>query len=72
MLVANLDSSDYLGRIAIGRIFNGRVKIGDTVAVCKLNGSILPTKVTKLCAFDGLKRVDITDGRRRHRLPGGD
>ena len=36
LLVANLDSSDYLGRIAIGRIFNGRVKIGDTVAVCKL------------------------------------
>jgi len=61
LLVANLDSSDYLGRIAIGRIFNGRVKIGDTVAVCKLNGSILPTKVTKLYAFDGLKRVDITD-----------
>ena len=33
ILVANLDSSDYLGRIAIGRIFNGRVKIGDPVAV---------------------------------------
>src|SRR6188472_2775619 len=37
MLVANLDSSDYLGRIAIGRVFNGRVKIGDAVAVCKLD-----------------------------------
>ncbi|HEY3042824.1 MAG TPA: translational GTPase TypA, partial [Vicinamibacterales bacterium] len=61
LLVANLDSSDYLGRIAIGRIFNGRVKIGDAVAVCKLDGTVLPTKVTKLFAFDGLKRVDITD-----------
>jgi GTP-binding protein len=59
LLVANLDSSDYLGRIAIGRIFNGRVKIGDTVAVCKLDGTALPTKVTKLYAFEGLKRVDI-------------
>jgi GTP-binding protein len=59
LLVANLDSSDYLGRIAIGRIFNGRVKIGDTVAVCKLDGTVLPTKVTKLYAFEGLKRVDI-------------
>ena len=38
MLVANLDSSDYLGRIAIGRIFNGRVRVGDQVAVCKLDG----------------------------------
>jgi len=61
LLVANLDSSDYLGRIAIGRIFNGRVKIGDAVAVCKLDGTVLPTKVTKLFAFDGLKRVDITE-----------
>ena len=34
ILVANLDSSDYLGRIAVGRIFNGTVKIGDEVAIC--------------------------------------
>src|SRR5450759_1924852 len=37
LLGANLDASDYLGRIAIGRIFNGRVKIGDQVVVCKLD-----------------------------------
>jgi GTP-binding protein len=61
MLVANLDSSDYLGRIAIGRIFNGRVKIGDPVAVCKLDGRVQPTKVTKLFAFEGLRRIDITE-----------
>ncbi len=59
LLVANLDSSDYVGRIAIGRVFNGRVAIGDPVAVCKLDGSLHETKVTKLYAFDGLKRVDI-------------
>ncbi len=59
ILVANLDSSDYLGRIAVGRIFNGTVKIGDPVTVCKLDGSFHDTKVTKLLAFDGLKRVDI-------------
>jgi GTP-binding protein len=61
MLVANLDSSDYLGRIAIGRIFNGRVKVGDPIAVCKLDGRVQETKVTKLYAFEGLKRVDISD-----------
>jgi GTP-binding protein len=61
MLVANLDSSDYLGRIAIGRVFNGRVKIGDQVAVAKLDGRLQPTKVTKLFAFEGLKRVDIDE-----------
>src|SRR3954464_2498478 len=60
ILVANLDSSDCLGRIAIGRIFNGAVKVGDPVTVCKLNGEFHDTKITKLFAFDGLKRVDIT------------
>ena len=59
MLVANLDASDYLGRIAVGRLFNGRVKIGDPIAVCKLDGRTEPTRVTKLFAFDGLRRVDI-------------
>ena len=59
LLVANLDSSDYVGRIAIGRIFNGRVKIGDSVFVCKLDKTLQATKVTKLYAFDGLKRIDI-------------
>ena len=61
LLVANLDSSDYLGRIAIGRIFNGRVKIGDLVVVCKLDAKVQETKVTKLFAFEGLKRVDIQE-----------
>src|SRR6202790_727403 len=61
LLVANLDSSDYLGRIAIGRIFNGRVHIGDAVAVVKLDTAVQHTKVTKLYAFDGLKRVDIVE-----------
>ena len=59
LLVANLDASDYLGQIAIGRIFNGRVKVGDPVAVCKLNDAVQETRVTKLFAFDGLKRVEI-------------
>src|SRR5471030_449016 len=63
LLVANLDASDYVGRIAIGRIFNGRVRIGDAVAVVKLDTAVQHTKVTKLYAFDGLKRVEATEAR---------
>jgi GTP-binding protein len=59
MLVANLDASDYLGRIAIGRIFNGTVRLNDPVAVLKHDGGVQHTKVTKLYAFDGLKRVEV-------------
>ncbi len=61
MLVANLDSSDYLGRIAIGRIFNGRVRLNDPVVVLKLDGRQDETRVTKLYAFEGLKRVEIEE-----------
>ena len=59
LLVTNLAASDYLGRIAIGRIFNGTISVGDQVAVLKLEGLHQDTKITKLFAFEGLKRVDI-------------
>lgn len=65
MLVANLDYSDYLGRLAIGRVFNGTLRHGGEVAICKLDGSVQLTRITKLYSFEGLKRVDETAG-----LPG--
>jgi len=57
LLIANLDYSDYLGRLAIGRVFSGRVRVGDTVAVAKRDGRLETTKVTKLFVFDGLARL---------------
>lgn len=63
MLVANLDYSDYLGRLAIGRVFSGTLHFGDDVAISKLDGSIQKTRITKLYSFEGLKRVDETVGR---------
>ncbi len=58
--VANLDYSDYLGRLAIGRVFQGTLRHGDEVAICHLNGTFQKTKITKLYSFEGLKRVDET------------
>jgi GTP-binding protein len=60
MLVANLDYSDYLGRLAIGRVFNGTLRFGDAVAIAKRDGTLQTTKITKLYSFEGLKRVDET------------
>jgi GTP-binding protein len=65
MLIANLDYSDYLGRLGIGRVFNGTLRFGDQVAIAKRDGSFQTTKITKLYSFEGLKRVDETAG-----LPG--
>jgi len=62
MLVGNLDYSDYLGRLAIGRVFEGTLKYGDEVGIAKLDGSLQKTRITKLYSFEGLKRVDETEG----------
>jgi GTP-binding protein len=63
LLVANLDYSDYLGRLAIGRVFNGTLRSGDNVGIAKLDGAIQKTRITKMYSFEGLKRVDETIGR---------
>jgi GTP-binding protein len=61
ILVANLDYSDYLGRLAIARVFNGTMYTGEDVVIAKLDGSMHKTKITKLFSFAGLKRTDITE-----------
>jgi GTP-binding protein len=63
ILVANLDYSDYLGRMAIARVFNGTLHIGDEVGIVKLDSAVQKTKITKLYSFEGLKRVDENTGR---------
>ncbi len=63
LLVANLDYSEYLGRLAIGRVFSGVLKYGDEVSIAKLDGSYHNTRITKLYSFEGLKRVDETIGQ---------
>ena len=61
ILVTNLDYSDYLGRLAIARVFNGTLHTGDEVAISKRDGSLEKTKITKLFSFAGLKRTDIEE-----------
>ena len=63
ILVANLDYSEYLGRLAIGRVFEGTLRLGDMVGIVKLDGSLQKTKITKLYSFEGLKRVEETEAR---------
>jgi GTP-binding protein len=61
ILVTTLDYNDYVGRIAIGRIFSGKIAVGDTVSVCKLDGSIQKPRITKLFTFDGLKQIPVQE-----------
>ncbi len=59
VLVANLDYSEYVGRLAIGRVFNGKVAIGDQISVCKIDGTLEKTKITQLYTYEGLKQAPI-------------
>lgn len=61
--VALLDYNDYVGRIGIGRVFRGTMKVGQQVALMKLDGSIKPFRVTKIFGFQGLKRVEIEEAK---------
>ena len=60
-LVTNIDYNDYIGRIATGKIFNGKVSAGETVSLIKRDGTISKARVTKLLGYEGLKQVDIAE-----------
>ncbi|MGD0538549.1 MAG: translational GTPase TypA [Verrucomicrobiota bacterium] len=62
MLVANLDYSDYLGRIAFGKIHTGKVRVGDPTVCIHGNGQKTRGKITSLFNFEGLKRIEIEEG----------
>ncbi|HEY4554101.1 MAG TPA: translational GTPase TypA [Bacillaceae bacterium] len=59
--VSLLDYNDYVGRIGIGRIFRGTMKVGQQVALLKLDGSVKQFRVSKLFGFFGLKRIEIDE-----------
>jgi GTP-binding protein len=59
--VTNLDYSEYLGRVAIARVFQGTLKRGQDVGIAKLSGTIQPTKITKLFTFRGLERDEAEE-----------
>ncbi|HLB05620.1 MAG TPA: translational GTPase TypA [Thermodesulfobacteriota bacterium] len=61
MLATTLDYNDFLGRLAIGRVFKGRIKAGSPVSVVRKDGSITKSKITKLFAFEGLTRAEIAE-----------
>ncbi|HMK60146.1 MAG TPA: translational GTPase TypA [Dissulfurispiraceae bacterium] len=61
LLVTNIDYNDYVGRLAIGKIFSGVVKVGSHVAMVARDQKITKTKITSIYTFQGLERVDATE-----------
>ena len=63
ILFSSLDYDDYLGRIGVGRVERGSVKAGQTVSICKQDGTHQNVKIVKLYQFDGLKRVEVESAK---------
>ena len=61
LLITNIDYDDFIGRLAVGRIFSGRIKVGDQVSVIGADGNIIKKKVSSLYKFSGLGRKDVKD-----------
>ena len=61
MLVLNLDYSDYVGRLAIGRIMNGKVRSRQECAIVRLDGTLARAQVSRLYVFEGLERVEVEE-----------
>ena len=60
LLITNLDHSDFLGALAVGRVFSGEVSVGDMIILCKDDKVSRPTKITKMYTFIGVNRIEIT------------
>jgi GTP-binding protein len=60
-LVTNLDYSDYVGRLAVGRVFSGTLRAGETVSVCGKEGAVERVKVALLYGYEGLSRQEIAE-----------
>jgi GTP-binding protein len=61
LLITTLDWDDYVGRLAIGRLFNGRVRKGEEIAICRLDGGFAPAKVSVLYGYEGLRRIEVAE-----------
>ena len=61
MLIANTDYDEYVGRLAVGRLTSGSVKVGQNIVICREDGTTPRGRVSKIFAFDGLKRVEIEE-----------
>ncbi len=61
MLVLNLGYSDYVGRLAIGRVVNGRLRTKQDIVHSRIDGTLAPTRITNLYIFEGLERVEVEE-----------
>ncbi len=65
VLISTIDYNEYVGRIGIGKVENGSVKVNQEVVICNHHDpdKLIKTKISKLYEFDGLAKVDVTEAK---------
>ena len=63
LLVTTLDYDDYVGRLAVGRVFNGQIAEKEGAALCRRDGTVAEVQISNLYEYQGLQRVKIVDAR---------
>lgn len=61
-IICNIDYDEYVGRIGVGRIIRGRIKDAQSIVICHTDGTFSNAKIGKLYQFEGLKRVEVSEG----------
>ncbi len=61
ILITNLDHSDFLGPLAVGRVFSGAIRVGDQIITCRDDVVSQPSRVTKLLMFVGLDKIEVQE-----------
>lgn len=59
--ISSLDYDEYIGRLGIGRINKGKIKVGETIAIAKNDGNITKEKIAKMFVYEGIKRKEVTE-----------
>ena len=63
LLLCNIDYDEYIGRIGIGKVNRGTIKQGQQVIICRKDNQFSTAKISRLYQFEGLKRVECTEGK---------
>ncbi len=63
LLISNIDADDYVGRIGVGRVERGVIKVGQPIVICHTDGTTTSSKVVKLYTFEGLGRQEVEEAR---------
>ena len=63
LLISNIDADDYVGRIGVGRVERGVIKVGQPIVICHTDGTTTSSRVVKLYTFEGLGRCEVEEAR---------